>query len=100
MVGPDKIEARVLQLAGALKSRLQALDIRIATPSDPALSGGVVILQTDSSRGREAFQTLHQKWGIAGAATGGVRLCPHIYNTMAHVDRAVEGIRSVRRLFV
>ena len=42
---------------------------------------------------------LDDKWGIAGAATGGLRLCPHVYNTMAHVNRAVEGIRSVRQLF-
>jgi selenocysteine lyase/cysteine desulfurase len=100
MLGPDKIEARLLELAGALKSKLQTFDIPIATPSDPALSGGVVILRTDPAKAREAFQTLHAKWGIAGAATGGVRLCPHIYNTMAHIDRAVEGIRSLRHLFV
>ena len=99
-LGAAKVEARVLELAGALKTKLKALDVQLATPMDPAMSGGVVILKTDSKKGQEAYQTLDKKSGIAGAATGGVRLCPHIYNTMAHIERAVEGIRSVRHLFV
>jgi selenocysteine lyase/cysteine desulfurase len=99
-LGPAKIEARVLELAGALKTRLKALDLQLATPMDPALSGGVVILKTDPGKGQEVYRTLDEKSGIAGAASGGLRLCPHIYNTMAHIERAVEGIKSMRHLFV
>ena len=33
--------------------------------------------------------------GIAGAPTGGLRLCPHIYNTREHVERAVRGVRAL-----
>jgi selenocysteine lyase/cysteine desulfurase len=98
-LGKDKVEARVLELAGALKTKLKALDIQLATPMDPAMSGGVVIVKTDAKRGQQAYQAL-DKAGIAGAATGGVRLCPHLYNTMAHIDRAVEAIKAVRHLFV
>jgi selenocysteine lyase/cysteine desulfurase len=43
---------------------------------------------------------LDNKWGIAGAETGGLRLCPHIYNTMSHVQRAVEAIKSARHMFL
>jgi selenocysteine lyase/cysteine desulfurase len=99
-IGDEKAEARVLQLAGALKERVRALDLRLATPVDPGLSGGVVIVQADAKKAAEAYRILDTKWGIAGAPTGGLRLCPHIYNTMAHIDRAAEGIRSVRHLFV
>jgi selenocysteine lyase/cysteine desulfurase len=98
-LGAARIEARVLELAGTLKSKLKELGLKLATPIEPALSGGVVIVQTDAKRAQEAYQTLDRKWGIAGAATGGVRLCPHIYNTMAHAQRAVDGIRSLRHLF-
>ena len=97
-IGLDKVEGRTIELATALKTRLKALDLRLVTPMDPALSGGVVIVQ--AKKAAEAYETLDRKWGIAGAGTGGLRLCPHIYNTMAHVDRAVEGIRSMRHLFV
>jgi selenocysteine lyase/cysteine desulfurase len=98
-IGTDKVEARVVRLASALKTKLKTLDIRLATPMDPALSGGVVIAAADAQKAVQAYHILDEKWGIAGAATGGLRLCPHVYNTMAHVDRAVEGIRSVRQLF-
>jgi selenocysteine lyase/cysteine desulfurase len=99
MIGPAKTEARVLELNAALKDRVKALGVPLATPLDPALSGGVCIIRAAGKNGQEAYQTLDRKWGIAGAATGGVRLCPHIYNTMEHIERAAEGIKSVRHLF-
>ena len=37
-----------------------------------------------------------EEHGIAGAATGGRRVSPHIYNTMEHIDRAVRAIRAMR----
>lgn len=92
-IGAARIEARVLELAGALKSRLRSLNVRLATPMEPALSGGVVIARLDNEKAAHVYQTLYGKYGIAGAETGGLRLCPHIYNTMAHIDRAAEGIR-------
>jgi hypothetical protein len=27
-----------------------------------------------------------------------MRLCPHIYNTRAHINRAIEGVASMRDL--
>jgi selenocysteine lyase/cysteine desulfurase len=99
-LGISKVEARVLELATALKMKLKSLDVPLATPMDPALSGGVVIVRAAGAKGQEAYQTLDSKFGIAGAATGGLRLCPHIYNTMAHIERAVEGVKSMRHLFV
>jgi selenocysteine lyase/cysteine desulfurase len=100
MIGPEKIEARVLELSGRLKSRIKDFGLPLATPLDPAISGGVVVVRATPDKGKQAYETLDRKWGIAGAATGGLRLCPHIYNTMAHIDRAAEGIQSVRNLFV
>jgi selenocysteine lyase/cysteine desulfurase len=100
MIGPEKVEGRVLELATALKEKVKALGLHVTTPMDPALSGGVCIVRgADPKKVHQAFETLDRKWGIAGAATGGLRLCPHIYNTMDHINRAAEGIKSVRHLF-
>jgi selenocysteine lyase/cysteine desulfurase len=96
---PSRIEARVLELAGTLKSSAKELGIQVTTPVEPALSGGVVILRTDPPRAQQAYQALDLKHGIAGAATGGVRLCPHVYNTTEHIARAIEGLKSLRHLF-
>jgi selenocysteine lyase/cysteine desulfurase len=99
MIGTEKVEARVLELATALKERVKDLGIPLATPMNPALSGGVVIVRTAQGKAQEVYQTLDRKWGIAGAANSGLRLCPHVYNTMSHVERAAEGIKSLRQLF-
>jgi selenocysteine lyase/cysteine desulfurase len=98
-IGVKRIDARVTELATALKTRLKALDLQLATPMNPALSGGVVIIRADAQKGKQAYEVLDGKWGIAGAPNSGLRLCPHIYNTMAHIERAAEGVKSVRHLF-
>ena len=88
LVGFDRVDARIFELAGALKTGLKAEGFRLVTPEDPGLSGGVCIMQVPSQKGQEVSNQLYTRYGIAGAATGGLRLCPHIYNTMAHIDRA------------
>lgn len=37
------------------------------------------------------------KHGVAGAATGGVRFCPHVYNTLEEIDRAVSALYQVAK---
>jgi selenocysteine lyase/cysteine desulfurase len=96
-IGIPKVEARVIELATALKTKLKSLDMPVATPIDPALSGGVVIVRAAGAKGKEAYQTLDNKFGIAGAATGGLRLCPHIYNTMAHVEATTQWLTLTER---
>jgi selenocysteine lyase/cysteine desulfurase len=95
MIGLERIEARVLELAGRLKSRLEEAGARLITPRDPALSAGVCVLEVAPERRRPVFDRLYTEFGIAGATTGGLRLCPHIYNTAEHVDRAVAGLRKL-----
>jgi len=41
---------------------------------------------------------MYDEFGIAGAATGGFRLCPHIYNTTEHIQRASAGLSEMRSL--
>jgi selenocysteine lyase/cysteine desulfurase len=95
-IGSDRIEARVVDLASALKKGLSNAGFSLVTPLDPELSGGVVIVEVPSKKGREAMNRLYEEHGIAGAATGGLRLCPHVYNTMEHVERAVRGVTALR----
>ncbi|HET8547330.1 MAG TPA: aminotransferase class V-fold PLP-dependent enzyme [Bryobacteraceae bacterium] len=97
-IGGAKIEARVLELASVLKERIAALDLPLATPRVPALSGGVCVIRAKPDVGRQAYEALYSRFGIACAATGGLRLCPHIYNTMDHIERAAAAVRAVRHL--
>ena len=98
-IGAAEVEARVSALATVLKEGMAELGTALVTPMDPGLSGGVCIMEVPGDR-RAALDGLYEEHGIAGAGTGGLRLCPHVYNTMAHVERAVEGIRALREVIV
>jgi selenocysteine lyase/cysteine desulfurase len=94
-IGPARVEARMLELASSLKTGLKEAGIELATPLDAALSGGVCIIRVPAAKREEAYNKLYHEHGIAGATTGGLRLCPHVYNTREHVDRAVRGLKSL-----
>ncbi len=95
-IGPDRVEARVLELASALKEGAKEAGVKLVTPMEPQMSGGVCILAVSSEKRRAIFDRFYEEHGIACAATGGLRFSPHIYNTMEHIDRAVRAIRAMR----
>jgi selenocysteine lyase/cysteine desulfurase len=97
-IGPARIEARAYHLAGTLKAGLTELGAKLVTPEDPKLSAAVCIIEVPEDNRKKIFDTLYYEHGIAGAQTGGLRLCPHLYNTMEHVERALEGVKAQRGL--
>lgn len=94
-IGPARIEQRIVQLSQRLKQGVADSGLTLVTPMDTALSFGVVVVQAPEGQGGTLSNRLYEEHGIAGAGTGGLRLCPAIYNTLAHVDRAVAGIRAL-----
>ena len=99
IIGFENVEARTTELASALKAGLAKINrVKLVTPMNPEMSGGVVIAQVpDLDRAKTAalVKDLYDKYGIAGAATGGVRLAPHVYNTMADIELAIRGMREL-----
>ena len=70
----------------------------LVTPEDPALSGGVVIIEVPKANQAAVADAMYTKFGIAASTSGGLRLCPHIYNTREHVERAIKGVASMADL--
>lgn len=97
-LGAASVERRMVRLAQRLKEGMAELGATLVTPMDPAFSGGVCIAEVDPANRVEIWNRLYTEHGIIGAPTGGLRLCPHVYNTEEHVDRALAGIRSLRHL--
>ncbi|CAN5772675.1 aminotransferase class V-fold PLP-dependent enzyme [soil metagenome] len=90
-IGAHRIEARVLELAAVLKERLAAIPgAQLVTPHDAARSGGVVIARFGEADARALFERLYHEARVAGAPTGGLRLCPHICNTLDDVEHAAD----------
>ncbi len=94
-IGADRIEQRISFLAQRLKAGVADLGLQLVTPMDPSLSFGVCITKAPSGQAAEISNRLYSEHGIAGAGTGGVRLCPAIYNTVQHIDRALAGLKAL-----
>ena len=93
-VGPERIESRVKELATALKNGLREAGVPLLTPQSESLTGGVCTVAVAPERRRELVFEL-DKMGIAGSPAGGLRLCPHVYNTMEHVERTVRSVATL-----
>jgi selenocysteine lyase/cysteine desulfurase len=97
ILGFENVEGRTLELAGALQAGLAKIDkLKPLTPQDPKLRGGVINSSIPSGIDRKALvNELYSKYGVAGAATGGLRLSPHIYNTMDDVEKTIYAVRQL-----
>jgi selenocysteine lyase/cysteine desulfurase len=93
LIGAARIEARMRELATALKEGVGKIPgVKLITSNKPELSAGVCVVGLDGIDHRKVYEALYAKYGVAGAPTGGVRLCPHIYNTMEEIERTVAAL--------
>jgi selenocysteine lyase/cysteine desulfurase len=98
LIGPAAIDARLLELARTLKNGLAAMPgAHMVTPSPDLLSAGVVVVRFDGADARALFDRLYTQHHIAAAPTGGLRLSPHVYVTLADVERTLEAVASTLR---
>jgi selenocysteine lyase/cysteine desulfurase len=97
-IGGQRVEKRVSELASAIKDEMRQAGFELVTPIEPQLSGGVCIVRVPAGVGPQMVKRMYDEFGIAGAATGGFRLCPHIYNTTEHIQRAGAGLSEMRSL--
>jgi selenocysteine lyase/cysteine desulfurase len=96
IIGKLPIQTRVFELAARLKEQLSQIPGAVAvTPLSPDISGGVVIFRFEGVANGALNTALYAEHRVAGASTGGMRLCPHIYNTFEDVDRAAAGLAEL-----
>jgi len=94
LIGLERIEERIVNLSSYLKEGVARLGLELVTPIESNLSHGVCIVEAPVSERSDITNKLYENYGISGAATGGIRLCPAIYNTMEHVDRAIDALKE------
>lgn len=98
-IGTDRVERRVRELSSLLKQSLASIGATLVTPLDDKLSAGVCIMQVAPEKRQAVFDAMYDRFGIAGSTSGGFRLCPHVYNTREHIERAARGVASLRALW-
>ena len=97
-IGPAAVEERVRALASAVKETLSERipGVRFHTPIAPAESAGVVVFALPGADHRDVFQGVYETHQLGCAAMGGafdgIRISPHIYNTLDEVEWAVDAV--------
>lgn len=95
---PAAIEHRAAALAQRLRDGLADLQLPFVSPLQPDFRSNVVILSAPGENGGALVEHMLREAGIIVAAVGGLRFTPHVYNTGEHIERAIAGAASARRL--
>ncbi|NEO97340.1 MAG: aminotransferase class V-fold PLP-dependent enzyme [Symploca sp. SIO2E9] len=96
-IGQDAIETRISELATNLKTKLQENDWDLTTPLDQNLSHGVVISKVPDKT-PSLYDYLYDQHRIATSSSGGIRICPHLYNLEEDIDNVVNAMNTWRNL--
>ena len=98
-IGRDRIEARIRAIVARLRRGVETIPgVSILTPADPAINAGILIFSLPGITGSDVFETLYREHDIGSARAGlvdGVRLSPHIYNSLADADRVVDALKAI-----
>jgi selenocysteine lyase/cysteine desulfurase len=101
LIGVANVEARVRTLATHAKTELRKNpQVELKTNMEPALSAGVIKFKLRNMPTKQAYDTLWEKHRIALAITPsgdaeGLRMSPHVYNSMEQIDRAVAAVKAL-----
>jgi selenocysteine lyase/cysteine desulfurase len=97
-IGPRAVELRVRALADAVRTRLreEIPDVAFFTPTDPGARAGVVVFELPGRDHDAIFHAVYRTHRLGCAAMhglfSGLRLSPHVYNTVDQVEAAVEAV--------
>ena len=96
-IGIEQIEARSMALVAGLRDRIRqgVPGVRFSPDVEPTLSAGVLVVIPPRGDPRALFDALYTKHHVAGAPrAAGVRLSPHLYNTLAQTERVAEAFAA------
>ena len=98
MIGKEQVEGRIRSLAAEVKRQvtLRLPGTRFHTPIREELSLGVVVFSPPGVDLGSAMRILYEDHAVGCAVMrgdfSGIRLSPHVYNTMEDVERVVDAI--------
>jgi selenocysteine lyase/cysteine desulfurase len=101
MIGMRTVEERTRALAMRAKSQLREMSkVELKTNLEPELSGGVIKFRLKNMPTQQAYNTLWERHRLAIASTAsgdaeGLRLSPHVYNSMEEIDRAIAAVKEL-----
>ena len=94
--GVEEIRSHVGKLTERLKAGVAEMGGRLATPVEPGRHGAMIAIRTTDMHAMVA--RLAERRIIASCRDGNLRISPHLYNTEADIDAALEAIADHREL--
>jgi selenocysteine lyase/cysteine desulfurase len=97
-IGRSAVVARTVEQASRLKEGLAGSGVTVVTPTDPAVSAGIVCVDVPGTPPANAVLTLREQGIVTSAtpyATSYLRLGPSIVTSPDEVDAAVEAVGSL-----
>ncbi|HZG65718.1 MAG TPA: aminotransferase class V-fold PLP-dependent enzyme [Herpetosiphonaceae bacterium] len=93
-VGPANIAARLATLTEHLAQRLLARGYQLSTPLLPVERSGILTFFHGQRSAHELWDRLRAARIVAAVREGGVRLSPHLYNTVDEMDAVVDALEG------
>lgn len=96
-IGHATVTQRIRALATSLRNGLATIPaVRVLTPSDERLRAGIVTWRLEGHDDRKVAAELMERDHITvRAIVAGLRTSPHVYVTLADIDRLVARVRSM-----
>jgi selenocysteine lyase/cysteine desulfurase len=95
---PAGVESKSADIAGQLRAGLLDLGVEFVSNNSPTFTSNVVILKAPRDRAPALVEQIFTEAGVQTAATGGLRMSPHLYNTREHVDRVIAAVARNRAM--
>lgn len=95
--GPERVEARILDLTGRLNDALRGLGCAVLSPRGPGEGSGIVAFRVPGHPAASVVSALRERGVVVSLCQDAVRVSPHFYNDEADLDRLLERLPAPRR---
>ncbi len=97
-VTPAGVAKRATDIADRLRSALLEIDAPLLSTVNPLFTSNVIILKAPADNRSLLLENVLRDGGVILAGVNGLRLSPHLYNTVEHVERVTAAIDKSREL--
>jgi isopenicillin-N epimerase len=98
-IGPQRVSQRITALNTLCKDGLRSIPhVKVLTPGDPSLSGGIICFQIEGQTPEETVRRLFERRIIASASPYKVsyaRLAPSLVNDEQEVETVLRTVRDI-----
>lgn len=89
-VGQERIEQHLRRLTDRLAYQLGEMGYRILTPLEPEHRSGIITFTHPQRSAQELFDSLRAARIVGALREGGVRLSPHLYNSLDDIEHVLD----------